>query len=175
MVMTKYDEDLEYAKKILNLLNKIKDKKIVHEQLFTRTLNYGIPRTIEFAYIVSTHNTVVSMSIGNSQENSTEDEDYESVCNQSSLIFEYTDTKIWICNTDEPDMDPLILDIFDDYSEEVYFQNSLIYSDFVNRMLLIHSYLMNPTNRIKGIGIFEISWSKMDDVLKIIDELEDQK
>jgi len=170
--MSSYIEDLEYAKKILNLLNKIKDKKIVHEQLFTRTLNYGISRTIEFAYIVSTHSTVVSLTIGNSQDNSTTD--YESICNKTSLIFEYTDTKIWICDTDDPDMDPISMDIFDDYSEEVYFQNSLIYSDFVNRMLLIHSYLMNPTNRIKGISIFEISWSKMDDVLKIIDELENQ-
>lgn len=170
--MSTYNEDLLYAKKILNLLNKIKDNKLVHEQLFTRTVNYHPTSVIEMAYIVSTHSTVISLTKDN--DSNYQNKVYKSVGSNVSLIFEYSDTNIWICDHDDDDMVPISIPLRTDYSEEAYFQNSLIYSDFVNRILLIYTYLMHPTNHIQGISIFDISWIKMDNVLKIVDELEEQ-
>lgn len=156
--MSTYNEDLEYAKKILKLLQETNSNgfKDITNLMVT---NYGDEK-----YLVK-HDTLTEdvLSLSKEDLNDTSRSSDNSVCSTDSITVEYGDSSI--CITENHFDSYIEIEYPIEYTEEIHFQYSTIYNENQNRLILLCWYLNLEQNRLPGISMVDLYCDAVNDVL----------
>jgi len=153
-----YREDLEYAKKILKLLQE------TNSNGFKDITNLMVTDNKDEKYLVkldTRNEDVLSLSKKDSKDTSRSSDN--SVCCTDSIIVEYGDSSI--CITENDFESYIEIDYPIEYTEEIHFQNSTIYNENQNRLILLCWYLNLEQNRLPGIIMFDLYCDAVNNLL----------
>lgn len=167
--MTKYEIDLEYAKKVLKLfqdtvsgeLDQVQKLMVSKEDDMTHLSLTDTELTDIIAISHQNHER-----IGRGSDSS--------VLTKSTLLLEYGDSSIYIYE-DGGMSECTEIQYPSVYSEELHFQYSTIYNEFQTRMMFVSWYLNLEQNRLQDVYMIEISFEKFYEVLLLLDKLDNEK
>jgi hypothetical protein len=124
MAMTKYNEDLLYAKKIVAIRD-----ACIENRMGNTILSTSAGGEIKYEYSKTSHN-IHFFILGSKTSN-------DGVFTNSFYTTNKTANHLFVSENYAPHE----FELNGNYSEEYYFQNSLIYSDSVNTRVLIANYI----------------------------------
>lgn len=150
--MGKYHEDLEFAKKIVKMRNLFADGKFDNDERVTNNAEKCCWRFTE------NHYKIIDFYYGDVVESS------ESIITESTFLVEDEDTAVWFGSDD------ISISLPYEFTEEIHFQNSLIYDDYTNKILVMCWYITK--HKHKETTMIEIHTGSLDLMLSIIDEME---
>ena len=160
--MTPYEEDLEYAKNVLRFIQIVRSGANIKNPNYTYADRY---------HFVDLHcragiENIVSLTEGLNDEISSN----SIITRTANLMIEYlSDYSIRMVDGD----DLIEIEYPELYTEEIHFQNSLLYSTLVNRYLLLCWYLKLEENRLDGISLIDVELSHYDFFVQVNGELND--
>lgn len=177
--MTTYNEDLEFAKNLLAICKATKEQTLDNKRFKINETKYWID--LRFSAIEDNGDYDP-----NSDDDDDEDEHYivsveldgtvsvydgeDKNCSyytEDELMLEYGDTEILI-ETIEHSFFREKLPTPTEYTEEIHFQNSLLYTEFQNRILLVCWYLQLKENRINDVSVLTIPFKNMENAIKML-------
>jgi hypothetical protein len=158
--MTTYNEDLLFAQNILKCLKYIHENKSFNG-LMVETNNRGINVYLK-------KDKLLALSISYSFDE-TPILDGDSHITEEQIIIDYRDTVMSVYtvegrNTKLLKMKYPVLQ----YSEELYFQYSTIYTEAENQLILLAWYLKLEENRLPDITRIDLFLDELPDVFKLI-------
>lgn len=169
--MTPYEKDLEYAKNMVRIRDAFFYKKLDNEKSIIKSVSYDTNNDnaqyflYEFACTESfEEDYIIEFNPAN----------IEPVCRETlvsteSILLEQTDTHITFCNEDGNSEISIPYPL--EYSEDIHFQNSLIYDEFTNRMILISWYMYN--NPLAPEIMYDFYYTEYDRVLQLVDNIDE--
>lgn len=177
--MSTYNEDLEFAKNLLAICKATKEQTLDDKRFKINDTKYWIDLSFSVLEDNGDYNPdgdneddddchyIVSVELDGTVCGYDGEDNNCSYYTEDELLLEYGDTEI-IIETIENSYFRERFPTPIEYTEEMHFQNSLLYTKLQNRILLVSWYLQLEENRIKDVSVLTIPFKNMENAIKML-------